>query len=392
VFARIGIKGGNQNGLIFIVAEKENDTGLFCQNLLIMEDRKMTKKTWSRVFVIVFMSGILFATNIYAAGSKEGKSQGSVQSNPNARTKKTGKDITIAWITPFPSVSDWQFCKKGVEDAARDCGITAIFAGPATQGDPIATVEVIQNYLAQGVDGIITIPSVESAFLTVARDAKRQGVPHIAFAGDYASDTSLRLAFIGTDNYWTGTAQIEGLHKLAGTDNLKVLVLMSDLGSSNQVIQVQAIKDYVDKLKAKGADAEVLDVREAGQGGGDDIRNYDTTANMLKAYPEANLFLCTFGAPLMSGKAVDEAGLRGKVLVSGYDEKPESIAALRSGSLTSLIVQNFYNWGYGPTRLMYEYLMGADLKENYDGGAVVVTMANVDTYKTELEKQAEWFK
>jgi ABC-type sugar transport system substrate-binding protein len=178
-----------------------------------------------------------------------------------------------------------------------------------------------------------------------------------------------------------------GLHKMLGKDDLQVCVIMSNLDTENQRIQVEAFRKYCKELADKGAKAEVIDVRDD-NGAMDDAKTYDTAAAMLKAHPQTNILICTEGAgAYMIGKAVADAGLKGKVLVSGYDDQPRCLDAVKNGTVYSLMVQNFFNWGYLPTKNLAKAIVNGEKFPSFiNAGVIEVTKANIDTYAADLEK------
>lgn len=320
----------------------------------------------------------------------EGKAE---EASGERRTTKNNEDIVIGFVAPFSTHPSWQLMKKGVMQAAEDGGFTALWTGPTTNGDVQQTVEVMKNYVNQGVDGIVSFPLSESAFIEVHKAAAKAGIPVVTVGCDTVSDKTQRLAFFGTDNKRTGREQIIGLQKaLGGTEDLKALCIVSYMDSSNQIEEVDAMKAYCEELSANGADAAVLDVKDC-NGAMDDVLTYNTASGMLKAYPEANLLICMEGTGAATlGKAVKDAGLEDKVKVSGYDDQEQCLAALRDGSVYSLMVQNFYSWGYAPTIKLFEYLNGEDLEDYYDTGIIEVTKENVDDYMDTLIQQSETFQ
>lgn len=320
-------------------------------------------------------------------------SENQTASSEERRTAKDNKDIVIGFVAPFSTHPSWQLMKEGVMQAAEDGGFTALWTGPTTNGDVQQTVEVMKNYVNQGVDGIVSFPLSESAFIEVHKSAAKAGIPVVTVGSDTVSDKSQRLAFFGTDNTSTGRAQIVGLQEaLGGTEDLKALCIVSYMDSANQIEQIDAMKAYCEELNEKGADAAVLDVKDC-NGAMDDVLTYNTASGMLKAYPEANLLICMEGTGAATlGKAVKDAGLQDKVKVSGYDDQEQCLAAVKDGSVHSLMVQNFYSWGYAPTIKLFEYLNGENLEDYYDTGIIEVTIDNIDGYMDTLIKQSDVFK
>lgn len=300
--------------------------------------------------------------------------------------KKDTKDIVIGFAAPYATHPAWAGMKEGALQAGKDGGFKVLWQGPG-DGDVPKTVETIETFIARKVDGLVVMPHSPSAFTPVLEKAKKLGIPVVTFGTD-SEKPEHRLAWVGTDNQAVGKQQIMGLHKALGRDDMKVGVIMSHLDATNQLQEIEAFKAYLKQFK----DAKIVDIRDD-NGAADDLKTYEVASAMLKAHPEINLMINTHGAGAATiGKVVDEMNLRGKVLVSGYDDQVRNVAALKAGSVYSLMVQNFYNWGYVPTKLVFKALRGEKLNDKYDGGCLEVTKANVETFPAELKKQANAYK
>ena len=305
-----------------------------------------------------------------------------------APAKKDPTDIVIGFAAPYATHPAWAGMKQGCLDAASDAGFTALWQGPG-DGDVSATVETIEAFIAQKVDGLVIMPLSPSAFEPVLKKAQDAGIPVVTFGVD-ADDTSQRLAWVGTDNTLVGAMQIQGLHEALGRDDMKVGVIMSNFDATNQLEQIEAFRAYLKDYESAGA--EIVDIRDD-KGAADDSITFDTASAMLLANPEINLMICCHGAGAATiAKAVDEMGLSGKVLVSGYDDQERNVAAVDEGSVYSLMVQNFYNWGFVPTRLVFNATQGQALNDSYDGGFITLTKENLDTYNDILIQQADAYK
>lgn len=302
----------------------------------------------------------------------------------------------IGFAAPYANHQSWQIIKEGAMEAAEyfsndEVKYEVIWTGPSNMGDSTGMVEILETFLADEVDAIAYCPEVESAYANIALKIKEAGIPSFTFAADLLATPELRTAYIGTSNYDVGRQQIAGLHAAAGTDDLKVCIQMSSLESGNQVIQVQAITDYIKELKAEGADAEILEVRDD-KGAVDATYVYDVAAGMLLAYPECNVLLSTHGsAGVVLAKAVEESGRAGKVVTSSYDESEDDLDCIRNGKNTSLMCQNMHGWGYGSVAAAVRALSGAEMTDFYDAGCVEVTLENIDSYAEDFAKLSNAF-
>jgi ribose transport system substrate-binding protein len=87
--------------------------------------------------------------------------------------------------------------RDGCMEEAKKIGATCIYKGPATH-EPATEVQIMQDFITQGVDGIaISVADADSVtgVIKMARDAN---IPVITFDAD--APASARQAYVGTDN------------------------------------------------------------------------------------------------------------------------------------------------------------------------------------------------
>lgn len=290
---------------------------------------------------------------------------------------KDPKDIVIGFCTPITTHPSWIPVKEGAEKAAKDGGFKVLWNG-ANMCEIPQMLETMETYIAQKVDAIVVYPLSASAFSPILEKCKAMNIPVITFGGDSEKKED-RLGFVGTDNAAAGKTHAQALHKLLGKDAMKIGILMSNLDASNQMVQVQALEEYIKPLQG----AEIIDKRE-NKGGGDNAITLDVMSAMLKAHPEINCIFDTEGGGAGTvGKVLKEMNLVGKVFAIGYDDQPDSLAAVKEGTISGLMVQNFFKWGYIPTQYAFWATQGMqnDIPDFTDSGVVLVTKENLDTYK-----------
>jgi ribose transport system substrate-binding protein len=126
-------------------------------------------------------------------------------------------DLRFALIPKGMDNPYFDLSRDGCMAEAKKLGVTCIYKGPATH-EPATEVQIMQDFVTQGVDGIaISVADADSVIGVIkqARDAK---IPVITFDAD--APNSARQAYIGTDNKAMGVAlgqQLIKLHPKPGT-------------------------------------------------------------------------------------------------------------------------------------------------------------------------------
>ncbi len=314
------------------------------------------KKIWFVFLVCV----ILIPTLAFAGGQKDSG-------------KTSEKMLKILFVSPMIGHPVWLGAKEGMDAAAKEFGFKGVWMG-ADDHSVEKTVESLENAIAEKPNGIITCPFAPQAFTKTLEKAKAAKIPVSVVAVD-AERSDLRVSFIGTNSWEAGTRQAEAIHKKTG-DDMKIGVIMSNLDSQNQVIQVDALKAYIKKLP----NAKILDIREDR---GDVLKAIEVFSAMIDAYPEMNALFGTEGggAPGFA-KVLEERGLINKITVVSMDDVEQNLAVIREGKIYGIMAQNFFKMGYLGAQYAFEAAQGKKVPAEVDSGVTLVTKENVDTYKS----------
>ncbi len=101
--------------------------------------------------------------------------------------------------------------RNGCVAEAAKLGVTCIYKGPATH-EPATEVQIMQDFVTQGVDGIAISVADADSVIRVIKQARDANIPVITFDAD--ADKSERQAYVGTDNKEMGRELARQLIKL----------------------------------------------------------------------------------------------------------------------------------------------------------------------------------
>lgn len=157
-------------------------------------------------------------------------------------------EITVAMLPKFKGENYFDACKVGAEEAADELGITLLYDGPSQdQATNQKQVDILEGWIAQGVDVIIVSPNDPTAIAPTLQKAQGQGIKVVTFDADAQADS--RDLFV---NQITAEAAAKGLldgaaadlqAKGYGPDKPANIALVSSTGTdANQVAWVEAIK------------------------------------------------------------------------------------------------------------------------------------------------------
>lgn len=288
-----------------------------------------------------------------------------------------GDPVTVAFVPKVihPWYDDVEAgAKKFIEEAAGT-GREVSYTWFAPQhADVTEWTQQVQNAIQSHPD-VLAISCLDpDAGVSLIADATTAGIKVINF--DTPCSESQAISFVGhydatQDGYDMGKLLAE---KLGGNGEVAVLA-----GSPGAVNHEQRVTGF-NKALEEFPDMKIV----ATQFDNDDLQQaLQITASLLQANPNlAGVFGANASAPVGAGQAVQEAQRTGKTFVTGMDDLPEALDLLREGVILGLSVQNVQDIGYYTMQIGTQAIDGQEVPELKETGSKVVTLENVDNYKT----------
>jgi len=286
----------------------------------------------------------------------------------------------IVFVTPLIGHPVWLVAKNGFDAAAEDLNFSGDWVGPMGI-DANAMITQIENAIAQGVDGIISMALNPGAFKPVLEKAEKAGIPVVLVNSD-APDAP-RLAYLGTNEDKLGQKGAEEIIKKLNGTPARVLTMQSTMDAKVANMMIAA---YINELK-KVEGTEIL-AKESDNS--DMLVAVQKFQNLLMTYPEANVII---GVAAEVGPAaaqvVKEMGLKGEVIIVAIDDMEQTLDAIKDGLIYGTLTQNFYRMGYQASEILMNYIEKGEVPEEkiIDSGTVFVTEENINTY---TEQMKEW--
>lgn len=158
--------------------------------------------------------------------------------------------LTIAMLPKFKGENYFDAVKTGAQEAADELGITLLYDGPSQdQATNQKQVDILQGWIAQGVDAILVSPNDAAAIVPTLEEARNAGIKVVTFDAD-ANDG--RDMFV---NQVTADAAAKGLLDAAkqdleskgyGADKKANIALVSGSGTdANQTAWEAAIDELL---------------------------------------------------------------------------------------------------------------------------------------------------
>ena len=260
--------------------------------------------------------------------------------------------VTIAGVV----FQDDQFMNsmvQGMKDAGTKYGVTVLTAN--TNNDQSKEAELIQTYIAQGVNGIAIAPLSKDASIANLKEAANKGIK-VAITNMSITDPSFLTGGFTSDDRSNGkivgdNAALFMKDKLGGKANVAIVDFDDQLPDQSKA----RYGGFEDGLKAAGVTYTVVAHQSAHLQ--DDALAKVT--DMLTAHPDTQvIFACNEGGTIGAAMAVKQAGLAGKVSVFGYDGSDQLTSMILSGDnvLLGTVAQDPYTQGYKAVEALVQSL------------------------------------
>lgn len=271
----------------------------------------------------------------------------------------------------------WKSVEAGARAAASELGVDLEWKGPLVENDRAQQIQLVQQFVSQGVDGLILAPLDRRALVAPVAQARAKAIPVVIFDSALEGEPGADFAsFVATDNRSGGFMAGEHLAELLSTESdsepSPVVLLRYQVGSASTEEREAGF------LEAVGKDAAirvVVDNRYAGPTAGE---AKTSALNMLDSIRAARGVFCSNESATMGMLlALRQEGLAGKIRFVGFDASPPLVEALEAGEIDALVLQNPRRMGNLAVRTMVAKLRGEPVESRIDTGAVLVTRENM---------------
>ncbi|MGR5143591.1 autoinducer 2 ABC transporter substrate-binding protein [Photobacterium sp. DNB23_23_1] len=238
-------------------------------------------------------------------------------------------------------------------------GVKARQVGPA-KADAAQQVAIIQDLIAQGVDAITVVPMDPSALEGVFRRAMQRGIVITTHEADNIQNTMVDMEAF--DNYEFGANFNEKLSDCMSHEG-QWTSFVGSLGSLTHVQWADGGAQYAEQFP------KMKLVSPKNESFNDANRAYELAKEILRSYPEIKGFQGGSAIDVIGiGRAVEEAGLVGKVCVVGLGLPQDTGPYLESGAVQYISFWDPKDAGKVMNILTNMTLNGEEIKDGMDLG------------------------
>ena len=281
-------------------------------------------------------------------------------------------------------------CKKAESELSDvDC----YYIGPGEHTE-LEQIQIVQDLITRGVDGIAVSPSNAPAMARVLARANAAGIPTMTWDSDILpQDQNLRLTYLGTKNYDIGV-NLAKLVKSIKPYGGKICLQSGGAAAANHNERLKGIRDTLSGLVSAQSPGNSLN----GQGGwkevagcplftdDDSAKAVSQMSDILNKYGDLDAFVSTGAFTQWSDNAYRQAVRPHKAKLDNQslaivvaDTLPMQMEQLRDGYSHGQVGQRPYEMGYRSMYLLREIVKGEKVLDPIYTGLDVCDRYNVDS-------------
>jgi ribose transport system substrate-binding protein len=283
--------------------------------------------------------------------------------------------IHLAVVPKSVGLDYWSKVHSGAECAASQLpGVNVTWNGVTDETDVVGQLNLLNNYIAQGVNGLVYAATDATAMTQVSNSATKAGIRVVSIdAGTKPQPSNVPL--LATDNVGAAKLAADRLAKAVGPSGGKVAIIAFHAGTQTNDQRVQGFEAGLKRhpnLHLVGIQYSQNDYNTA----------LTVTANILTANPDLKgIFAANESSDIGAVEAVRLAHRAGKVKIVGWDTSPDEVKGVQEGLVSGLISQDPFRMGYDGVRETVGLLRHQAKPKSENTGVVMVTKSDLNSPK-----------
>ncbi len=285
---------------------------------------------------------------------------------------KDPKDMTFGYLVQTETTEFMLHIVQGIQDRCDELGIKLIVND--ADGDPSKQISQAESLISQGVDAVIVTPVDAQASVPVVEKCNAAGIPVVGvcttLTGDIQPD-----AFVGSDDNQSAELAVTALADAIGGKG-KIGMIRGIAGQSSEVIRGDAAKKL---LAEKYPDIEIV-VEDIGNWSRDEAMTI--MENWIQKYGEEMVGVFAQNDEMAIGacNAIENAGLTGKIQVTGIDLVADAKEYLADGRMAADVFQDGYGQGFKSVDVALALVNGEQVEKETWIPFELVTKENMEEY------------
>ncbi|QBD76370.1 LacI family transcriptional regulator [Ktedonosporobacter rubrisoli] len=284
--------------------------------------------------------------------------------------------IKIAVVPKAVGFDYWEQVHKGATCAAsKQKNVTMQWDGVTAETDVTGQVNLLTNFITQGVNGLVYAATDAKALTQVTNQALNAKIKVVNIdSGTEPQPANVPL--FATDNQASAVKAADLLaQSLGGKGKIAFIPFLAGSATNDQ--RAAGFKQGLAKYPGLQLVAEQYSQSDANTA----LR---VTQDILSAHPDiTGIFAANEPGVIGAAQAVQRAGKAGKIVIIGWDAAPDEIKGVQDGVISALVVQNPFKMGYdGLNAAVQMVRIGAQVKSE-DTGVTFVKKDNLNDPKVQ---------
>jgi ribose transport system substrate-binding protein len=307
--------------------------------------------------------------------------------------EKSDAKYRIAVIPKGTTHEFWKSVHAGAQKAAKELEgkgikVEILWKGPLQENDRDGQISVVQGFITKQVSGICLAPLDSQALIEYVEEAKEAGIPVVIFDSGLDGNADNYVSYVATDNFNGGALAARRMAEALGEKG-NVILLRYTSGSESTT---QREEGFLETLESEFPDMNVISSNQFA--GTTPESSLEKATQILQKYKDEVNGIFAVCEPNANGvlKALDEAGLAGKVKFVAFDPSIPLVEGLSTGKVDGIVLQDPVTMGYEAVMSMVNHLEGKSAKKRIKTGEYVATPDNKDEPKMKTLLAPEQFE
>lgn len=338
---------------------------------------------------VLLVSMLILVLILGACTQAEPTEEMSSPGDTNEEETISAEDIKIGYIVKTLGNTFWQTYQQGAEAAAADLGVQVDVRDVPTEGDIKGQLDVAMAMVNQDYDAIVAASITNTNLIPAIAEANVKGIPWIVVSEAQDEDVLAQ-----NDAYITAQVRLsfyeEGViigeyiaEQLNGEGQVGIIEGMA--GTSAMRDRKEGVMDVFEAYP----DIEIVASQP-----GDWQRELarEVAAAMIQANPEIDAIITQNDTmALGAAVAVEQAGKKGDILVTGDDGTPEAYEAIKNGDLAATVDGVAWQIAYYSVHAAVKAVVeNAKTLPDFDLKPNLVTIENVEEVAAQMPKPPEY--
>jgi ABC-type sugar transport system substrate-binding protein len=259
---------------------------------------------------------------------------------PTGAVDKAGQEITLVDVPKLVGIGYFAATTKGQGEAAAELGNVSVSTDGPTEANIDDQITFIDNYITQGVDGILFAANDPVAIAPVLKKALAAGIHVVGY--DANSQPDAREWFVNQAEFnGIGKAMIDSMAAEIGEDG-SFAIVTSTFTTPNQARWIAEMQAYQAACHPNMQWLETVEAQE------DNNLSFNQATTLINKYGDDldGIFGMTSVATPASAEAVTQAGVCGEVAVVGLATPNAMKPYVASECVKSVVLWNPVDLGY----------------------------------------------